>query len=153
MHGLHLDHEELLRASYSAAGPADSDHLAACAVCAAAVAAMNACRSRLPAEAVVEQLPAAFWQRQRLAILAAAEQSTAAPLRRAAAALSLVVLLMLAALLIGRPGAHKPLPPSIRAEDEQLLHDINLMVNRIEPQALAPARLLFSDQTKEVQRP
>ena len=158
----HLDNEALIRASYGVPDPDETAHLAACAECAAALAALDGRRRRFashhPADAV-EQLPQAFWQRQRQAILAAVQQPAAPALRPVAVALSLAMLLLVAVLVVGRAPqipatAQVPSPPAVsfRAEDEELLRDIHFLLIRVEPRALAPAALLLPDRNKEVQQ-
>lgn len=147
----HLDPEALLRAAYDVATATEAKHLATCDVCAAAGAALNSQRVSSTRASAASELPEAFWQRQRQAIVARIEQPAAAGYRRLAMAVSLVVLL--AAMVLSR-GGRSPRAPLHTAEDEQLLRDIHLIVNHIEPRALAPATLLLPDQTiQEVQRP
>jgi len=156
----HLDEEALVRASYGLPDSGEAAHLTACADCAANVAALQARRLAAGrAEDAVEQLPAAFWERQHQAVLAGVEQPAAPVFRPAAAALSVAVLLLLAVLVVGqvplipknaavRSTEVSPLGP----EDEQFLYEIQTLVNRIEPRALAPAALLLPDRKKEVQQ-
>ncbi len=145
----HLNLEALLRAAYGAAGSEEARHAASCETCAAAVAGLEARRSAASASAV-DELPEAFWQRQRHTILAAVEWPVALRFRRFALAVSLLVLLAAAVETGGRP---KPQLPFERVEDEQLLRDVNLIVTRIEPRALAPAALLIPNETEEVRQP
>ncbi len=156
----HLDEEALIRASYGVTDPQESAHLAGCAECAAAIAAFDARRLAAGrAGDAVEQLPVAFWERQRQAVLAGVKQPAAPAFRPAAAALSVALLLLLALLVVGqiplmprtapvRATQVSPLGP----EDEQFLYEIHTLVNRIEPRALAPAALLLPDRKKEVQQ-
>lgn len=156
----HLDEEALIRASYGAPDSREAAHLAACAECVAAVAAIDARRlAASRAGDAVEQLPVAFWERQRQAVLTRVEQPAAPAFGRAAAVLSVALLLLLAVLVVGqvplipknaavRSTEDSPLGP----EDEQFLYEIHTLVNRIEPRALAPAALLLPDRKKEVQQ-
>ncbi len=152
---LHLDNDGLWRASYGPPDAGEAEHLAGCAACAAAVAAWSAHRSRVASGNPIEQLPEAFWQRERQAILAAARQPKPA-LRGRVVALSLATLLALAALLVSvAPQAppRRPAPAARATEDDKLLRDIYVMVNRTEPRALAPMALLLSDRAREARRP
>ncbi len=155
----HLNEEGLLRAAYGVPAGAEAEHLAACAACESAVRALSEQRLRAPAGAE-EQLPEAFWQRQRLAILEAAQTaaSVAAGYSRLPAALALATLLALALLVVSAPPAPHALPSApLRAEDEKLLHEISLSVNCVEPRALAPIAILLPDPAgtagKETKRP
>ncbi len=159
----HLDEEALLRASYGVPASGEAAHLAACGECAAAIAALDARRQRpSPGQAAdaVEQLPEAFWRRQREAILACVQQPAAPLFHRAAAGFSLAILLLLALLVVGRPSrppAGRVTPasshaPRITPEDEQLLLEIHFLLNRPEPRALAPAVLLVPNPNREVSR-
>lgn len=155
MEHTHLDHEALLRVSYGAPEAGEGEHAAACTNCAAAVASYHSRHSSLATGNALEELPEAFWQRQRQLILAQIRQPAPLHLRRVAASVALAVALVVALLLTGgsslRPA--KTIPTYYTAEDEKLLRDINLMVNRIEPRALAPATLLLPQEIKEERRP
>ena len=88
----------------------------------------------------------AYWRRQREAILTRAQTPAPRPLARAAAAFAMVA--MVAALVV----APEAPPPALTASDDALLRDIDLLVSRLEPRALEPARLLLPEEFKEVVR-
>lgn len=91
----------------------------------------------------LDSLPEAFWQRQRAAVLEAIARPARRPVLRLAFVLATVLLALVAvgvSLLVSRPQR-----PLIRAEDEQLFRQVCETANRIEPEALAPARLLLPD--------
>ena len=157
----HLDSEALLRAAYGVAGDAEAEHVRKCAVCAGAAEALEAQRIAVAAASVVEDLSEAFWQRQRRQILAGVEQRSSFAYGQFAVAFSLTILLALAVLSASGgirrtrdTASHESRVALQAAEDEQLLRDITLIVNRIETRALEPAILLVPNETnKEVRQP
>ena len=157
----HLDSEALLRAAYGVAGNAEAEHLRKCAACAAAAEVLDAQRVAVASSSAVEDLPEAFWQRQRRQILAGIEQRASFAYGQFAVALSLTIVLALAVLSAGGgirqtrdTASHESRVALQAAEDEQLLRDVTLIVNRIEPRALEPAILLVPNESnKEVRQP
>ena len=147
---MHLDSEALLRAVYGVATEAEAEHVQRCGECVALVSALDARRGEASTASSIEGLPEAYWQRQRQLVMAQIEQAAIGAYRRFAMAVAMVVLLAVVVLAGGGDAPRKPLRA---AEDEQLLQEINLMVNHIEPRALAPAALFLPDETKEVRRP
>ena len=133
----HLDSEALLRAAYGVAGDAEAEDVRKCAVCAGAAEALAAQRIAVAAASVVEDLSEAFWQRQRRQIPAGIEQRSSFAYGQFAVAFSLTVLLALAVLSAGdarraRQTASQNSRAVLQAaEDEQLLRDVTLIVNRI----------------------
>jgi len=135
---LHLDNEALLRVSY---GIEQDSQWRDCAICRAAVEAMLARRSESGSR-MENALPEWFWQRQRQSVLSVVRTTPVRPLGFRWSAIGALAAVVLAGWM-----AMQPAPKSgvqIAKDDERLLNDVSMAVNRVEPQAMAPMDMLWT---------
>ena len=133
----HLNSDGLLCAAY---GIEIDAQWRDCALCRAAVEGMSSRRAGEPQVDVA--LPEWFWQRQRQSVLSAADAATARPPRFRWSAIGALAAMVVAGWLVMQPA---PAPAvRIAKEDERLLTEVSAAVNRVEPQALTPINMLWT---------
>ncbi len=126
----HLDFDGLLKASYGLEAEG-----CRCPDCRAAVERM-ARQRREPG--VEDGLPEWFWLRQSRAI----QETLETPARPRWVSIAALAGVLAAALLAIQP--RPSAPPRISLEDELLLQEVSATANRVEPRALTPMDLLWT---------
>jgi hypothetical protein len=143
----HLSDEGLLKAIYGIEDAETRAHLAACAQCARQAAEAP----RQAGQPGLDELPEAFWQRQRASVLGALPRARPIRARMALVAAAAILLIAVVALLLAPRGPVKPAP--ITAADEQLFREACETANRIVPKALAPVALLLPADSRTAPAP
>jgi hypothetical protein len=133
----HLNSDGLLRAAY---GIESDVQWRDCVLCRAAVEGLSSRRAGEPQ--IDTALPEWFWQRQRQSVLGAVDAAAARPARFRWTAVGALAAIVVAGWLLMQP---VPAPAvRIAREDERLLTEVSAAVNRVEPQALSPMNMLWT---------